>query len=411
MIKGVIHARSLLKSFPTPDGDVVAAVEAFLADRLAAAVAAGIPRSRVVLDAGLDLGKTAEQSLALLRASDRLAALGQPLLLSLVLSIVLSPLLLNHNKRSARCLLRQDGPPRTAFERESAATREIGRRAHVILCGFGRVGQNVARVLESQGFEYIALDLDPARIAAARQAGLPGPAPDGGIGQGVAQGREPLGGGGPPPTPPVGRGGGGCRGGWEGRAGVDGRENGQFVIMARTDAHASEGAQAAIDRARAYVEAGADMIFAEALHTLDEYRAFTEALDVPVLANITEFGRTPLNEERDGSKFFGRDHHPHHHFPGHEPDGDHDEQSHRHADPDHDTDRHAERDAAVRRHAPYYLPVLTRHHAGLAGRYHQPAEPVAAVDHLRSPRQADARRAAHPLAGHELAVRAGLQLR
>lgn len=78
------------------------------------------------------------------------------------------------------------------------------------------------------------------------------------------------------------------------RAAVDGRENGQFVIMARTDAHASEGAQAAIDRARAYVEAGADMIFAEALHTLDEYRAFTEALDVPVLANITEFGRTPL---------------------------------------------------------------------------------------------------------------------
>ncbi len=101
------------------------------------------------------------------------APLGQPLLLSLVLSMVLSPLLLNHNKRIARWLLRQDGPPRTAFERESAATSEIGQRAHVILCGFGRVGQNVARVLESQGFEYIALDLDPARIAAARQAGDP----------------------------------------------------------------------------------------------------------------------------------------------------------------------------------------------------------------------------------------------
>ena len=99
---------------------------------------------------------------------------GQPLLLALVLSMVLSPLLLNHNKRIARLLLRERGPPpRTAFERESAATGAIGGRAHVILCGFGRVGQNVARVLEAQGFEYIALDLDPARIAAARQAGDP----------------------------------------------------------------------------------------------------------------------------------------------------------------------------------------------------------------------------------------------
>ncbi|MHB1871925.1 MAG: cation:proton antiporter domain-containing protein [Steroidobacteraceae bacterium] len=99
---------------------------------------------------------------------------GQPLLLALVLSMVLSPLLLNHNKRIARLLLGERGPPqRTAFERESAATTAIGGRAHVILCGFGRVGQSVARVLEAQGFEYIALDLDPARIAAARQAGDP----------------------------------------------------------------------------------------------------------------------------------------------------------------------------------------------------------------------------------------------
>jgi monovalent cation:H+ antiporter-2, CPA2 family len=98
---------------------------------------------------------------------------GQPLIVAIVLSMVLSPLILNNNKRIARLLLRESGPPRTAFERESAATGEIGRRDHVILCGFGRVGQNVARVLESQGFEYIALDLDPARIAAARQAGDP----------------------------------------------------------------------------------------------------------------------------------------------------------------------------------------------------------------------------------------------
>ena len=101
------------------------------------------------------------------------ASFGQPLLLSIVLSMVLSPLILNNNKRIARLLLREAGPPRTAFERETAATGDIGKRDHVILCGFGRVGQNVARVLESQGFEYIALDLDPARIAAARQAGDP----------------------------------------------------------------------------------------------------------------------------------------------------------------------------------------------------------------------------------------------
>ena len=78
------------------------------------------------------------------------------------------------------------------------------------------------------------------------------------------------------------------------KAAVDGRTDPGFVIMARTDAHASEGAEAAIDRARAYVAAGADMIFAEALHTLHEYQAFTRAVPVPVLANITEFGKTPL---------------------------------------------------------------------------------------------------------------------
>jgi methylisocitrate lyase len=78
------------------------------------------------------------------------------------------------------------------------------------------------------------------------------------------------------------------------RAAVDARSEESFVIMARTDAHAVEGQRAAIERASAYVEAGADMIFAEALGNLDEYREFTRALTVPVLANITEFGRTPL---------------------------------------------------------------------------------------------------------------------
>jgi methylisocitrate lyase len=78
------------------------------------------------------------------------------------------------------------------------------------------------------------------------------------------------------------------------KAAVDARAGGDFVVMARTDAHAVEGLDAAIERARAYVEAGADMIFAEALTSLDEYRRFTGAVGVPVLANVTEFGKTPL---------------------------------------------------------------------------------------------------------------------
>ncbi len=77
-------------------------------------------------------------------------------------------------------------------------------------------------------------------------------------------------------------------------AAVDGRGDTDFIIMARTDAHAVEGQQAALDRAAAYVEAGADMIFAEALTTLDEYKQFTDVIKVPVLANLTEFGKTPL---------------------------------------------------------------------------------------------------------------------
>jgi methylisocitrate lyase len=79
------------------------------------------------------------------------------------------------------------------------------------------------------------------------------------------------------------------------RAAANGRTDPKFVVMARTDAHATEGMEKAIARAKAYVEAGADMIFAEALTTLAEYRAFTRAMGkVPVLANITEFGKTPL---------------------------------------------------------------------------------------------------------------------
>lgn len=78
------------------------------------------------------------------------------------------------------------------------------------------------------------------------------------------------------------------------KAALDARSDEQFVIMARTDAHAVEGVDAALERAHQYVAGGADMIFAEALTSLDEYRRFTSSLSVPVLANITEFGKTPL---------------------------------------------------------------------------------------------------------------------
>lgn len=78
------------------------------------------------------------------------------------------------------------------------------------------------------------------------------------------------------------------------RAAVDARGDNSFVIMARTDAIAGEGMDAAIDRARAYVAAGADAIFPEAIRDLDGYKKFTAAVNVPVLANITEFGLTPL---------------------------------------------------------------------------------------------------------------------
>lgn len=78
------------------------------------------------------------------------------------------------------------------------------------------------------------------------------------------------------------------------KAAVDARTDASFVIMARTDALAVEGMQSAIDRAMACVEAGADMIFPEAMNKLEQYAEFTKAVSIPVLANITEFGATPL---------------------------------------------------------------------------------------------------------------------
>jgi methylisocitrate lyase len=86
------------------------------------------------------------------------------------------------------------------------------------------------------------------------------------------------------------------------KAAVDGRHDESFFIMARTDALASEGMNGAIDRASSYVEQGADGIFLEAVTSLEDYKEFKNAIDIPLLANITEFGKTPLfsKEELEG---------------------------------------------------------------------------------------------------------------
>jgi len=97
----------------------------------------------------------------------------QPLLAAIVLSMVLSPLLIRHNRRITRALLGESGPPHSEAMRETQATLAVAERDHVVICGFGRVGQNIARVLEQTGFEYIALDLDAYRIRVGRQAGDP----------------------------------------------------------------------------------------------------------------------------------------------------------------------------------------------------------------------------------------------
>ncbi len=100
-------------------------------------------------------------------------AIVQPLLAAIVLSMVLSPVLIRHNRRITRAILSESGPPRTDAMREASTTLAVAERDHVVICGFGRVGQNIARVLEQTGFEYIALDLDPYRIRVGRQAGDP----------------------------------------------------------------------------------------------------------------------------------------------------------------------------------------------------------------------------------------------
>ncbi len=128
-------------------------------------------RTGIVLSQGGEFGF----ALLVLLLQNRLigADITQPLLAAITLSMVVSPLLIQHNKRIARLILRQSAPVQTELARLDAANKALAAREHVILCGYGRVGQNVARVLESQGFEYLAMDVDPFRVRTARAAGDP----------------------------------------------------------------------------------------------------------------------------------------------------------------------------------------------------------------------------------------------
>jgi CPA2 family monovalent cation:H+ antiporter-2 len=87
--------------------------------------------------------------------------------------MVLSPILIRHDRRITRAVLGESGPPQSEAMRETRATLAVAERDHVVICGFGRVGQNIARILEQTGFEFIALELDAYRIRAGRQAGDP----------------------------------------------------------------------------------------------------------------------------------------------------------------------------------------------------------------------------------------------
>lgn len=136
-----------------------------------------VPNTRKALRTGIVVCMGGEFGFALLTLllKGRMVDTGlvQALLTTLALSMFLGPLIIRYNKRIADFVLRRRKPDTSEMALETAATRELAKREHVIVCGFGRVGQNLARVLEKRGFEYIALDLDPFRVRDARQAGDP----------------------------------------------------------------------------------------------------------------------------------------------------------------------------------------------------------------------------------------------
>lgn len=109
----------------------------------------------------------------LLNGSRADAALVQPLIAAVTLSMVLSPFVIRHNKKLARWMLRESNPTKVPPPADAGVDPGLAERDHVLLCGYGRVGQNIARVLERQGHEFVAMDLDPARVRNTRQAGDP----------------------------------------------------------------------------------------------------------------------------------------------------------------------------------------------------------------------------------------------
>jgi CPA2 family monovalent cation:H+ antiporter-2 len=147
-----------------------------------AAIVAGVVRAfvhnnRKALRTGITVSMGGELGFALLTVllNSRLVPteIVQPLLTTVALSMLVGPLLVRYNDRIADRLLGRETVVPSEGVYETVATRELARREHVIICGFGRVGQNLARVLEKRGFEFIALDLDPFRVRDAREAGDP----------------------------------------------------------------------------------------------------------------------------------------------------------------------------------------------------------------------------------------------
>jgi len=136
-----------------------------------------VPNARKALRTGIVICMGGEFGFALLTLllKGRMVEPGlvQALLTTVALSMLLGPLIVRYNGRIADYVLRRRSTDTSEVALETAATRELAKREHVIICGFGRVGQNLARVLEQRGFEYIALDLDPFRVRDARQAGDP----------------------------------------------------------------------------------------------------------------------------------------------------------------------------------------------------------------------------------------------
>jgi CPA2 family monovalent cation:H+ antiporter-2 len=136
-----------------------------------------VPNTRKALRTGIVLCMGGEFGFALLTLllKGRMVepAIVQALLTTVALSMLLGPLLVRYNGRIADFILRRPTVQLSGVALETAATRDLAQREHVIICGFGRVGQNLARVLEKRGLEYIALDLDTLRVRDARQAGDP----------------------------------------------------------------------------------------------------------------------------------------------------------------------------------------------------------------------------------------------